>query len=333
MSEETNQPAAAPENLSMGSLFLGIVADDAAPAPETTPEPTAETPETLPVALEPVSPPPASPAVDDVPIWEGQREAGAAFKVLKDELAAEKARAAYLAGLAEGRTPQQQAAEQPAAKADEDPQPDPEKFTDDTAYYDAVRAWDRRQAVKEVRAELLPEVQALKEHAAEQAWASSMSRAEAQAGADWTHAAAYANHMQQVSPGFAADLLNAKDPGRFVLETFKLARGQAQAPAATPAAPIPTPAPAIAAGATIETILADPAQREAALRILAAQNAAKGLVPNVPPGPLGVGSGPSAIGAQDGITVASIRATNNPQKLEETRAAVFGAWIGEGFDN
>lgn len=343
MSEDTQNPAPK-ETPSMGSLFLGVLADeaDATPEPSDPVEPPAPTDAQAPEAGDPTTTPDGQPA-GEVPLWSGQEEAGRSFaekireaneakeaaRKAEEAARAKEAEAAYWRGLAEGRGPVAQAK---VETKDEDPEPDPEKFQDDAAYYAAVRAWDRRQAAKEVRAELLPEVQALKEHAAEQAWAASMARAEATAGSEWDAIAAYANHMQKVSPGFAHDLLRAPDPGRFVLDTYRLARGQAPAAAVTPATPkAPTPAPASAAGApTLEALLADPAQRASVLRILAAEKAAQGVIPQVPTGPLGVGSGPGAQGAADGITVESIRAMNNPQKLEETRAKVFGAWIADG---
>lgn len=345
MSDETQTPT--PEQApSMGALFLGVVtgetesdeqAQDTEQGAETPDTPAPEAAAPGPEGQETTTPPPAD---EEIAPLVNQQEVGRAFKAkndtikaLEDALRKAEAEKAYLAGLAEGRTPQQQAAEAPKAKVDDDPEPDPAKFEDDdAAYFAAVRAWDRRQAVKEAEAKFAPRLQAAEEFAADQAWNASMARAQAAAGDSWDAVVAYTTHMRQVSPGFDADLNAAKDPGAFALNAYRLAVGLAPVPAgATPppsATPkVPTPAPAPTAGATsIDALLADPKQREAVLRLLAAEKAAKGEVPQVPTGPRGIGSSPGAAGAPDGLSVEAIRTMSTP-KLEEARGVLFGNWI------
>lgn len=361
MSDENQTPADAPDTgrATLAGLLLGVVtADEAetegqdgqAEAQATTGEAT----DASTAAETPAQPSQEAHGDDEVPIWTGQAEAGRAFKetkaqikALEDRLARAEAEKAYLAGLAEGRTPQQQAAEQPA-KVDAHPKPDPEQFTTDEAYFDALLEWTAQKAVREAEAKFGGKLAALEQQASDQAWADSMARAEIRAGEAWDNVVQWTNHMQQTSPGFAADLNASKDPGAFALKAFgdayRLATGQPfnpaavktptpSTPAAAPAASTPAaPAPKAQAADPIAALLADPAAKETLLRALAAEKAAQGETPQVPTGPRGVGSGPGAQGVADGLTVEAIRAMNNPQKLAETRAKVFGAWIGDGQD-
>lgn len=356
MSESTPNPAAT-ESPDLSAMLLADLLEDApaqAPA-EAVAEPVVTPPvesAAAPATEEPKAaaapPADANPGEVVVPTWANQEEAGRSFaekireaneakeaaRKAEEARAAKEAEANYWRGLAEGRGPQQPA-EAAKPKVDTDPEPDPEKFADEGAYFNELRAWDRRQAAKEIRAEMLPEMQALKEFAANQAWDASMARAQAEAGAEWDAVADYANRMRARSPGFNHDLLSAGDPGAFALESYRLARGLPPSPAA-PAAPAdtkpvtPAAAPAPAAP-DLAALLADPVTRDAALRIIAEHKAAAGVIPTVPPnGPRGAGSGPGAQGAPDepaAVTVETIKATKNPQQLAEIGRGVFGSFL------
>lgn len=312
-------------------------AADPAQAPEV---PTAAPQEPVETPVAPVvAPAPAA----ETPVWAGQEEAGRAFaekqreiRELKERLEAAEREKAYQAGLAAGRAPEAQA--KPAQKVDEDPEPNPDNFQDDGEYFNAVRAWDRRQAAKEALASVLPQVEALKavtakqqEEAAERAWSASMNRAAEAAGNDWASVVAYASQMMAISPGWNADLNAAADPGKFALDAYRAAR--AGLPTATPAAPaaaVPQAPPPAAQAPDLATLLADPAQQEAALRLIAAQRAAAGVVPNVPhPGPRGAGSGPGANGVPDDPAVFTVEAAKaaKPAQLAEMSKAVFGDFV------
>jgi hypothetical protein len=272
--------------------------------------------------------PPAAGA-DDVPQWSGQQDAGRAFAALQKQLRDAEAQAAYFRGQAEARAPQPAPVEPPKAKAPEDPEPNPDHYPagpeGDAAYFRDLRAWDRREARREALAEVLPDVTALKEAQADQAWNNSMALAEARVGKqDWPAVVAYANHMQQISPGWAKDLNNAKDPGRFAEDAWRLATGKGPAPAITPAAA--AAAPAAKPGAVdANALLATPEGRQQLARMLAEQAAKQGEQPPIPPGPRGLG-GPGAPGPTDTLTPEAIAAIKDPQKLRELQGQVFGKW-------
>lgn len=349
MSDETTQAdTASSDRATLAQLLMGVVTADAAETDTQdtsqdaeTPVETAEDATTAPAAEAPTEPTYAAEGDEGTPQWENQAAAGKAFAALNQRVkAAEQAardaelKAAHLAGLAEGRAAQAPAT--PAKPVDPFPKPSPDAFQSDEAYFDALLDWTAQKAARDAEAKAEAKyggtLAEIKEQMAAQAWSASMSRAQVAAGDSWAAVVAYANQMQAVSPGFAADLNSAADPGKFALDAYNLATGQSTTPAVAKAPPAATKvnptAPAPKAGAdSFEALMADPANRERALRLLAAEKAARGDTPQIPTGPRGIGSSPGAQGAAEGLTVEAVRGMNNPQKLAETRGQLFGAWI------
>ena len=291
------------------------------PEPEQATEPTGDEPEV------------------EVPAWPNQEAAGRSFaeanrarKAAEDAANKAAAEAAYWRGLAEGRTPAKQA-EAAQAPADDDPEPNPDSYSDDGRYFADLRARDRRQAKKEAVAELAPGVQSMQEFMAQQAWDNSMALAQATAGEAWPQVVAFTNQMRQASPGWEADLNKAANPGAFALNAYRQAVGQ-PAVATVPQKAAPTQASTPAKpGAPVDAaaLVNDPAHQQAVLRAIAAQKAAQGVIPQVPTGPRGVGSGPGAAGAPDlAATVESIRNTSNPNVLKKEQGRVMASWLGGG---
>lgn len=328
MSDQTPTPQPDQQPGSPWSAFAGAFSDlDAGESGEQTPDESQQTPapadpvvptaDPTPGEAAPVVPAPVDAATPVVPAWSGQQEAGRAFKDLNEQLA-------FWKGVAEGKiAPPAVTAAPEQTKPETDPEPDPDDFTDETAYWKAVREYDRNQVKKELQAEFLP----IKQQQEQLQLNASLDAAEASVGQEkfQHYSALVAQHIQNY-PSVEKDLMAAPNLGKAFVKLGKLLAGEREgaAPAPTAVAPAvpaqPAAVPAAPASPAVDftTLAQDPAMVEAVLRAQAAKNAAAGTIPpTLPSGPRGHGPSGGNGGVPDAtLTVESVRAMkSNPEQL------------------
>jgi hypothetical protein len=278
--------------------LAAMLASDPTLAAEIDPTPAEE-------AAPPIAPPAAeatapvvAPAAD-IPTWDGQEAAGASFKALREEQTETKRQLAYLQGQLDAAKATANPTPAPVVK-DSDPEPDAANYTDDAAYWRDTRAWDRREAVREARAELQPVAEAQ----AQQMFHGSIATAKAAVGeAEFTRYVQAIDQAEAFNPGAAARILSLGAGAG--AEVIRVGRGLLGLQGAASPAPV------------------DP---QAEARALAAQRAAAGAPPpnpSLPLGPRGVGSGAQGAGVPDMELTPELIRTLNPEQLAAAQKEVL----------